>query len=137
MFNLFLSKILSFLADATNNNTLTNVGSTDEPIGYDATWWHNTLEPIADLLGEILVPLLIALSTAGSVYAIVLGVAYSKAESGEKRDEAKKRLVNVLIGFVVLLVLLILLILFCKNVVSIGKWVTDIVNNTRTNNTGS
>lgn len=124
MFNLLLSKILSFLGDA-----ITEV-ETDE-IGYNETWWHNSLEPVAELLGEILVPLIIILGAAGTIYGVVLGIQYSKSESADKRDEAKKRIVNMLIGFIALFVLLILLILFCKNVVSIGRWVTDIINNSR------
>ena len=124
MFNLLLSKILSFLGDA-----ITEV-ETDE-IGYNETWWHNSLEPVAELLGEILVPLIIILGAAGTIYGVVLGIQYSKSESSDKRDEAKKRIVNMLIGFIALFVLLILLILFCKNVVSIGRWVTDIINSSR------
>ncbi len=105
-------------------------GSLD-PLGYNETWWAQTLQPIAEMLGKILIPFLILIASAGSIYAIVLGVTYSKAESGEKRDEARKRMVNAIIGFVVLLVLLILLVLFCHYVEEIGRWVTTIINESR------
>ncbi len=115
-----ISKILSFLGSEKL-----------DPIGYNESWWKQTLEPITELLGKILVPLLILVASAGSIYAIVLGVTYAKSESGEKRDEARKRMVNAIIGFVVLLILLILLVLFCKYSSAIGRWVTDIINNSR------
>lgn len=121
MFNLFMSKMLSFLGDGVTNIEI-------EKIGYNETWWCRTLAPIAELVGEILVPLLIVIGAAGSLYAIVLGVQYSKAESSEKREEAKKRLINALIGIIVLIILFVVLILFCKYVNEIGRWVTDMVN---------
>ena len=130
MFGLFMSKMLSFLAEGTTEGvTNIDIGK----VGYNETWWARTLAPIAELVGEILVPLLIVIGAAGGLYAIVLGVQYSKAESSEKRDEAKKRLINMIIGVLVLIVLLVLLVLFCKNVHDIGRWVTDMVNKTDMN----
>ena len=79
------------------------------------TWWTNVVKPILDLLDSLLVPILIILGTAGSIYVIILGVQYSKAETSDKREEAKKRMINAVIGIVVMLVLLILLYLFTSN----------------------
>ncbi len=120
-----LLKLISFLgSDSALDNKL-------DPLGYNETWWCNTLAPIAETLGKILVPLLILVASAGSIYAVVLGVTYAKCENGEKRDEARKRMVNAIIGFVVLLILLILLVLFCKYVNDIGRWVTNLINQSR------
>lgn len=41
----------------------------------------------------------------GTVYAIILGVNYSKAEDADKRKEAKDRLVGAVVGFLITLVL--------------------------------
>lgn len=57
----------------------------------------------------ILIPLLIMVASAGTIYAVVLGVNMARADSGEKREEAKKRLVNFIIGFVIIIVLIVAL----------------------------
>ena len=80
-------------------------------------------KPVIDILDSMLLPILILLGTAGSIYAIVLGVNYSKAESADKREEAKKRMINAIIGIVVTLLLLILLKLFTANADTIAEWI--------------
>ena len=70
---------------------------------------------ITDAMDMILWPLLIIVASAGSIYAVVLGVNMARADSTEKREEAKKRLVNVLIGIGII----IGLILFLKLAVSV------------------
>ena len=82
--------------------------------GTDSTWYQKIVKPIVDLMDTIIVPLLIVIGTAGTIYAIILGVNFARAESSDKREEAKKRIINFVIGFVVTLVLLILLLLFVK-----------------------
>ncbi len=89
------------------------------------TWWTNVVKPILDLLDSLLVPILIILGTAGSIYVIILGVQYSKAETSDKREEAKKRMINAVIGIVVMLVLLILLYLFTSNADEIFSGLKD------------
>ena len=42
----------------------------------------------------------------GVVYAVILGVNYSKAEDAEKRKAAKERLVGAIVGFLVALVVI-------------------------------
>ena len=59
-----------------------------------------------DVFGPVLMTLLMA---AGTIYSIVLGVQYSKAEDGKERDVAKKKMVNAIVGFLVIIVLVILL----------------------------
>ncbi len=100
-------------------------GDTDSPTG-DPTVddiYTKVFKPVVDILDSMLLPILILLGTAGSIYAIVLGVNYSKAESADKREEAKKRMINAIIGIVVTLLLLILLKLFTANVQTIVDWI--------------
>jgi len=49
---------------------------------------------------QSIVPVLFAIiALVGVIYGIFLGVQYAKAEDTQKREEAKKRLVNAIIGF--------------------------------------
>ncbi len=92
--------------------------------------WTKIFEPVIKVLDTLLVPLLIIIGTAGSIYAIVLGVNYSKAETADKREEAKKRMINAVIGMVIMLILLILLKLFTANAATVAQWITGIGSST-------
>lgn len=78
------------------------------------------LDPILDAVKTVLPALLILVSTAGTIYAVILGVNMAKAESAEKREEAKKRIINAILALVITIVLILLLQLFEAN---IGKWI--------------
>ena len=69
---------------------------------------------ISDAISSALWPILIVVAAAGSIYAIVLGVNMARADSTEKREEAKKRVVNVLVGMVIIVGLILLLKLFLE-----------------------
>ena len=58
---------------------------------------------IKDILSTIVGPILIALGGAGAIYIVVLGVQFAKSESEEKRTEAKKRMINLAVGVVLIL----------------------------------
>ena len=79
-------------------------------------WYKDALQPIIDLMNAALVPLLVIVGTAGSIYAVVLGVNYARAETTDKREEAKKRLINAVIGLVVMIVLLVIMWIFTEHV---------------------
>lgn len=87
------------------------------------------VKPIDELLDVMIIPLLVLIGSAGLIYSIVLGVQYSKAENSDKREEAKKRLVNAIIGFVVLLILLVILRIFTNNAESISDWIHNTIDN--------
>ncbi len=78
-------------------------------------WITNILEPILKLLDSLLLPIIIIIGTVGSIYAIILGVNYARAETTDKREEAKKRMINAVVGLVAMVFLLILLQLFVNN----------------------
>ena len=75
--------------------------------------WVDTL---CNALSNFLVPLLIIVATAGMIYAVVLGVNLARADSSDKQQEAKKRLIYAVVGLAVILVLILLLNLFIDNV---------------------
>ncbi len=93
----------------------------------ELTQVEKIVKPIDELFDVMIVPLLSLIGGAGTIYAIVLGVQYSKAESSDKREEAKKRLVNTIIGFVVVFVLLVILRVFTNNITSIKDWITNTI----------
>ncbi len=100
------------------------LGGETEGSWKEATWYTNIVQPIANALNIALGPILILLGSAGAIYAIVLGVNLSRAESADKREEAKKRLINFVIGIVAAIILLVLLKLLVKNIDSILTWIT-------------
>ena len=95
----------------------------EDPITTGPEWLQNVLNPLLNILNVLLVPLLIIVGTAGSIYAIVLGVNFSRAETSDKREEAKKRLINAIIGLVVIIVLLLILQLFVAYAEDIVNWI--------------
>ena len=74
------------------------------------------LYPIATFLESLLVPVTIILAVAGAVWVIVLGVQLARAESADKAQEAKKRLINVAIAIVAVIVFIWVLSFFVTQV---------------------
>ena len=74
---------------------------------------------ITDFLKTLLPYVLIVVATAGTIYAVVLGVKMAKAEDASAREEAKKRIINFIIALAITVVLILLLQLFANN---IGTW---------------
>ena len=50
---------------------------------------------------------LIIVGAAGAVYAIYVGVKMARAESSDQREEAKKRLINIIVSIVVTIALIL------------------------------
>lgn len=118
MMNFMLSVMNRFVGATDWSKVKTDAGTRGT-----AKWIMEILIPILEVLDNLLIPIIILLGVAGSVYAIVLGVQYAKAESADKRDEAKKRLINAVIGVVIMLVALIGMKLFITNAPIIFDWV--------------
>lgn len=93
------------------------LGSWAEPIRNDPT--YGFLAPIIDFIESALLPIMIVLIAVAAIYAIILGVNMAKAESAEKREEAKKRIINFIIGAVVIIVVLIIVYVLAANINSI------------------
>lgn len=110
--NLFLFKIANFI---TNHNLLNA-----EEFDWEAHPELAFLKPIIDAIELLLWPILILVSTAGTIYAVVLGVTMAKAETADKREEAKKRIINAVLALVITIVLILLLRLF---VGELPKWI--------------
>ena len=97
--NMFLAKINMFLA----NFGMLLSGKNDAYAGTIPGW----LETLITATKNVINPILIVVATAGILYAIVVGVKFVKADSKEEREEAKQKLITVIIGIVVTLVLIV------------------------------
>ena len=78
-----------------------------------------TVSPIYDFLDTFGPALIGMLLGVGSLYCIILGVQYAKAEKGEERDTAKKKAVNAGISFAVIIILVVVLYAFRDTFVSL------------------
>ena len=67
------------------------------------------VQPIADLIQEMLAPILLVVGAVGSLYCVLLGVKYARAEEPQDREKAKAHLKGAIIGFVLIFVLIVLL----------------------------
>ncbi len=70
---------------------------------------REVLQPVFEIIGAVVPVLLLLIGSIGSIYCIVLGVKYAKAEDPQEHEKAKKALVNAIVGFVLIFVLLIVL----------------------------
>lgn len=62
-------------------------------------------EKVTEILKNMVGPILMALGGAGTIYVIILGVNYAKAEDDAKRKDAKKRIWNLVIGIIAMFTL--------------------------------
>ena len=65
--------------------------------------------PIVELINSLLTPALAIVGAIGSLYCVVLGVKYAKAEEPQDREKAKGHLKSAIIGFVLIFVLMLAL----------------------------
>jgi len=59
------------------------------------------LDTLITKVFEILNPILILVAVAGIIYSIVVGVKFARADDKSARDEAKQKLITVIVGVVV------------------------------------
>ena len=71
---------------------------------YDAV-----VNPIISLLNSLLGPILGLVGAIGTLYCVLLGVKFAKAEEPQEREKAKTHLKNAIIGFVLIFVLIVAL----------------------------
>ena len=66
-------------------------------------------EPIVGLIESLFAPAMAIVVAAGTLYCIVLGVKFAKAEEPQEHEKAKTHLKNAIIGFVLIFVLVVAL----------------------------
>ncbi len=75
---------------------------------------------ITDMIASLLSPLLTIVGAVGTLYCVLLGVKFAKAEEPQEREKAKTHLKNAIIGFVLIFVLIVALKLMMPQ---FEKWV--------------
>lgn len=133
---LMLSRILSFLGSGPSiNETMQGGGGSSGganpgdgvevilPSNYTESFYYKSIRPVVNIINEMLLPIIIVLGALGGIYAIILAVKYSQAESGDKRGEVKKQMINGIIGIVVMLIVLILMKLLTHYADDIAIWI--------------
>ena len=65
--------------------------------------------PIVALINSLMGPALALVTAIGSLYCVLLGVKFAKAEEPQDREKAKSHLKNAIIGFVLIFVLILAL----------------------------
>ncbi len=70
--------------------------------GTGIGWLDTLINAVIGLIN----PILIVCCVAGIIYAIVVGIKFVRADEKGERDEAKQKLIYVIIGIVVTLLLI-------------------------------
>lgn len=91
---------------------------------------YQFLKPILKVIDEAMIPILICVIAAGTIYAVILGINLAKAESSDKREEAKKRLINAIVGFGIIIVLIVVMYALAANIKNIVGIADDAVSST-------
>lgn len=73
----------------------------------DENAFNDISEPIVALINDLLGPVLAIVGAVGSLYCVLLGVKYAKAEEPQDREKAKGHLKSAIIGFVLIFVLML------------------------------
>ncbi|MDR0850639.1 MAG: hypothetical protein LBN07_04150 [Christensenellaceae bacterium] len=110
----FLTQLASLII---NKSFLTGIFFNPDnwPTGEKWGW----LGGVVEFIDSAFVPILIILGAVGGVWCIFLGVNLARAETADKADEAKKRLINVIIAVIASALLIFLLALFVANIPNI------------------
>lgn len=64
---------------------------------------------IVQMINSLLNPMLALVGAVGTLYCVLLGVKYAKAEEPQDREKAKQHLRSAIIGFILIFVLIVAL----------------------------
>jgi ABC-type cobalt transport system substrate-binding protein len=87
----------------------TPAGTSASTTGGTGTNFDTVVEPIVELINSLLSPVLAIVGAVGTLYCVLLGVKYAKAEEPQDREKAKSHLKNAIIGFMLIFVLMLAL----------------------------
>ncbi len=117
MFNKLMSAMIGFLGSGS---------APSDALSDSPSWLVQTFAIVWKVIDDILWPAFAIIATLGIVYAIVLGVNYAKAETSDKKEEAKKRIINAVVGVVVMLALIVILKVFVSNIAGVREWADNL-----------
>lgn len=93
-------------------------GAGETDTGFD---WLNTL---MNTTMTLINPVLIVVAVVGIIYAIWVGIKFVKADEKNEREEAKQKLIMVIVGIVVTLILIAVFYFMAFNINSIVDSIT-------------
>ncbi len=90
----------------------------NDPVGFSGI-----VSPIVDLINSLLKPIMAIVGAVGSLYCVMLGVRYAKAEEPQDREKAKAHLKSAIIGFLLIFILIALLNMLMEPMM---KWASTV-----------
>lgn len=89
--------------------TAVSSAATPAPSADINTGLQSAVAPVVELINAMLIPAMMIVGAIGTLYCILLGVKFAKAEEQQEREKAKQHLKNAIIGFVLIFVLIVVL----------------------------
>ena len=121
LFNKINRKMIAKMATVSTVAAMT-VSNTAFATGATGANLDGAVAPIIALVNSLMGPALALVGAIGSLYCVLLGVKFAKAEEPQEREKAKTHLKNAIIGFVLIFVLILALNLAKDPLI---KWVED------------
>ena len=89
--------------------TATTVSASDTTGQTEGTGnvFMQVAQPIVNLINSLFAPAMAIVVAAGTLYCVILGVKFAKAEEPQEHEKAKNHLKNAIIGFVLIFVLVV------------------------------
>ena len=78
-------------------------------LAIDEVQANEMLSPVMEIIQVFLPVILTLVATVGFIWCIVLGVKFAKSADPQEHEQAKKALINAIIGFVLIFVLMLVL----------------------------
>lgn len=78
-------------------------------LAIDEVQASEMVSPVMEIIQVFLPVILTLVATVGFIWCIVLGVKYAKSTDPQEHQQAKKSLMNAIIGFVLIFVLMLVL----------------------------
>ena len=124
MFNIvsFLGRVITrFLGDYNSDFNSAQNGNYQTEQDNE---WMEMMAVIVDIVNQFMPVFMIGIGLVGSIYVIILSVKYAKAENDDAKNEAKKKLINTIIGVAVGLLIMVVLSVWLKHSNAIAEWLS-------------
>lgn len=87
--------------------------------------WLSMVKTLVKIVDQFLPIAMIMLGAVGAIWVIILGVQFGKAETEDVKNEAKKKLINTVIGVCIGLLIMIVMTVWLKNSEDIAAWLRN------------
>ena len=115
----FLGNIINrFLGNYSSD--IKDITGSEENSGQQE--WLSMVKTLVRIIDQFMPVVMIGLGVVGAIWIIVLSIQYGKAESEDVKTEAKKKLINTIVGVCIGLLIMIVLTVWLKNSEVIAEW---------------